>query len=117
MKKFGKKSEKNINKKNLIKIIYKKEKVHYKRMKLLFLEMENVQQKIISFPLLFIFVSIFRYAFALMHYTFEFLLFFVNKDQYKQNIKNINSKTNATINELEQKIKILRKNKNNLNLS
>jgi len=71
---------------NIFKVFFKKEKIHWKRMIKLFRELTGIGERIISFPILVVLISIFHYAFALMHFLFESVMFFSNKEQYKHNI-------------------------------
>jgi len=76
---------------SLLKIVLKKEKIHWTRMIPLFKEMEGIGGKIIAYPILVFIISVCHYAFALMHTLFESFLFVFNKKQFKENMININN--------------------------
>jgi len=71
----------------LTSIIWYKEKIHWKRMKELFNEMEGIGGKTISYIILVSLISIFHYLFSLMHIFFECYLFLFNNNRYKSNLK------------------------------
>ena len=73
----------------LLKIMLKKEKIHYKRLFGMFEHCKGFGGKAIIFPLVFIMVTIAHYCFASMHFIFETFLYFKNREQFNLNIINI----------------------------
>lgn len=73
----------------LIKIFLKKEKKHYKLMLNMFSKNNNFLQNILFVPIYVILVTIFHYLFAVTHFIFETFLYFFNREQFVENIKNI----------------------------
>lgn len=71
----------------LLKIMLKKEKVHYKRMIELFKEIDGIGGKCIAFPLMLTLITFFHYCFAFMHCGFETFLYICNRNQFDCNIK------------------------------
>jgi len=92
------------NSKTLMKLMYKKENVHYKRMIDLFHEMNDFGEKFISYPIIVILVSFFHYCFAIMHFLFELYLSIFNKIQFKQNMEVSHKKVEATLQKMKTKI-------------
>lgn len=76
-----------------IKIMLKKEVVHYKRMYQLFKMVEGFGGKCIAFPLMFILITFFHYCFAFMHFSFETFMYLCNRNQFEQNIEKLTLKT------------------------
>ena len=76
----------------LLEIVLKKEVVHWKRMWQMFSIMEGLAGKLISYPIIVALITVFHFAFAGMHLLFEIFMFFFFRDQFKQNIVNINNK-------------------------
>lgn len=74
---------------SLINISIKKEIIHWKRMRELFKDMVGIGGMLIAYPLLVITISICHYAFAIMHISFEFILFIFNRKQFKENMNKI----------------------------
>lgn len=72
----------------LLEILWNKEKIHYKRLKKCFNNMNNWSGKLIAWPLVCIIVTFFHYCFALMHFLFESFMFFYNKKQFEENMNN-----------------------------
>jgi len=73
----------------LLNITFKKELIHWNRMGELFNEMTGIGGVFIAYPILVTLVSICHYAFAIMHTSFELVLFFVNRKQFKENMQKI----------------------------
>lgn len=78
---------------NLIKIMLKKETIHYKRMCQLFKMVEGFGGKCIAFPLMFIIITFFHYCFALMHFLFETFMYLCNRNQFERNVEKLILKT------------------------
>ena len=76
----------------LINLMWRKEKIHWHRMMLLFKKMDTIGAKIISYPIIVALVSIGHYAFMLMHTSFELVLYCTNKYHFKNNLITINNK-------------------------
>lgn len=81
----------------LIKILLVKEKVHYKRMGKLFMELEDIGGKLIAYPIIFTLVTFFHYCFAFMHASFETFLYFYDKERFVVNVSNMERRINVQI--------------------
>jgi len=75
------------NIKSLLTLMFKKEKLYFKKLRLLFREMDDFGSKYISYPIIVILVTFFHYCFATMHFLFELYLSFSNRTQFEQNMK------------------------------
>ncbi len=73
----------------LLKILWSKEKIHYKRLIKCLHNIDNWPGKIIAWPLICITVTFFHYCFAIMHFLFETFMFIVNRKQFEKNIKKL----------------------------
>lgn len=74
---------------SLIKILLKKEKIHYNRMIKLFGEVENIGGKLIAFPIIFVLITFFHYCFAFMHTMFETFMYIFNRERFNINVKRL----------------------------
>ena len=69
-----------------------KDRIHYHRMKELFFEMDDLGSKFISFPIIFILITFFHYAFVGMHLLFEASLFLFANERFKLNVQTLANK-------------------------
>ncbi len=70
----------------LFKMMLIKEGKHWKLMKQLFSEMDDIGSKLISYPIIVVLVSFFHYLFSFAHFLFETVLFIFNKKQFQYNL-------------------------------
>ena len=68
-------------------ILWKKEKIHWKRTKQMFKKFPSVVGKATFGLIVVILVTIFHYAFALMHTFYEAVLFIFARDAFKANLQ------------------------------
>ena len=73
----------------LIWILWQKEIKHWSRMFDMLGAIHSVSGKLISWPILSIIISFFRYCFAGMHFLFETFLFVFNREQFNENMRNL----------------------------
>ena len=73
---------------NLAIILWKKEKVHWRRMGKVFGEYNWIGKILIALPLVII-LSLFHYAFAIMHTLFELFLFVFFKNAFRANLQQL----------------------------
>lgn len=71
----------------LLKIMLNKEKLYYNRMFSLFNKVNGIGGKLLAYPICFLFITVFHYCFALMHFLFESYLYLFNHEQFVCNIK------------------------------
>ena len=81
----------------LIELLFKKEIIHWLRMKVLFGEMEGIGAKLIAFPIIVSIITGFHYCFAGMHSLFEITMFFANRTQFRNNMKNLSVKSDKLL--------------------
>ena len=75
----------------LIKIIWLKEGVHWKRMGQLFKLVEGLLGTVLIYPFFVSLLSLFHYAFAGMHAMFEITMWMFNRNKFKRNMFEIYS--------------------------
>jgi hypothetical protein len=68
-------------------ILYKKEMIHWKRVKQMFSKFPSWISKFTFGLIVVILVTIFHYAFALMHTLYEMVLFVFARDLFKANLQ------------------------------
>jgi hypothetical protein len=73
-------------------LMYKKDGVHWRRMKDLFKEMDDIGSMFISYPIILVLISVIHYAFALMHFFFELSMYIFARDRFKMNMTNLTDK-------------------------
>jgi hypothetical protein len=73
----------------LINILYKKEIIHWKRVKEMFSKFPNWASKLTFGTIVVILVTIFHYLFAIMHTLFEIFLFIFIRDAFKANLQKL----------------------------
>lgn len=71
----------------LFTILWKKEKVHWKRVKQMFSKFPSWIGKATFGLIVVVLVTLFHYAFALMHTLYEAVLFVFAKDLFKANLQ------------------------------
>lgn len=88
----------------LLSIVLLKERIHWSRMGILWYEIgKDIGARFIAFPIIVILISISHYAFAFMHTAFETVLFFINKEQFKMNMKNVHRTSIEKLNQNKEK--------------
>lgn len=83
---------KKVNKPTLLWLMWKKDLIHWKRMRELYKEMDDLGSRFISYPIIFLIISVFHYMFAGMHFMFETYTWITNKTQFRKNMKNLTEK-------------------------
>ena len=73
----------------LLQILWKKEKIHWKRIKQLFGKFNGWAYKLTFGLIVAILVSLGHYAFALMHTLYECLLFVFARQAFKSNLQKL----------------------------
>lgn len=73
----------------LAQILWKKEKIHWKRIGQMLGRFHGWLNKITFGLVVIILVTVFHYAFALMHTLFELLLFVFMRDAFKANLQKL----------------------------
>lgn len=73
----------------LAEILWKKEKIHWKRIEQMFRRFHGWLNKATFGLIVVILVTIFHWAFALMHTLFELLLFAFMRDAFKANLQKL----------------------------
>ena len=71
----------------LLSILWKKEKIHWKRIKQMFSKFNGWVSKLSFGVIVAILVTLAHYAFALMHTLFELFLFVFMRDAFKANLQ------------------------------
>lgn len=74
---------------NLFIILWKKEKIHWKRISQLFGKFNGWASKLTFGLITALFVTIFHYAFALMHMLYECFLFVFARQTFKTNLQKL----------------------------
>jgi hypothetical protein len=73
----------------LLQILWKKEKIHWKRVKEMFGKFGGWVVKLTLGLLVIILVTIFHYMFAFMHTLFELFLFIFARNVFKSNLQKL----------------------------
>jgi hypothetical protein len=73
----------------LFTILWKKEKFHWRRMKELFKKSNSWLVKLSINLIIAMIITIFHYAFALMHTLYEIVLFIFARDLFKSNLQKL----------------------------
>ena len=73
----------------LLEILWKKEKIHWKRTKLMFGKFNGWVSKLTFGLIVAILVTLGHYAFAIMHTLFEIFLFVFMRDAFKANLQKL----------------------------
>ncbi len=81
----------------LIAVMLLKEKIHWIRMGRLFFEMDSIGAKVVTYPIIVVIITAFHYAFAGMHFMFEFVMFLLNRKQFKGNMIKLHDKAFKTM--------------------
>lgn len=71
----------------LINILYRKEIIHWKRVKEMFGKFPNWASKLTFGIIVTIFICIFHYLFAIMHTAYEIFLFIFARQLFKANMQ------------------------------
>ena len=71
----------------LIKILYKKELIHWKRVKMIFHKFNGWFGRLTWGVLIAFFITLFHYMFMFMHTLWELTLFVFNRNKFKANIQ------------------------------
>jgi len=71
----------------LITILWKKEMIHWKRIKAMFKRFGGWASKLTFGLIVAIFITLFHYAFALMHALYELILFIFFRQQIRANLQ------------------------------
>ncbi len=72
---------------SLLQILWKKEKIHWKRIKQMFGKFHGWLNKATFGFITAVFVTIFHYLFALMHTLYELFLFVFFRNAFKANLQ------------------------------
>lgn len=72
---------------NLIKILWKKELVHWRRIGVMFKRFKSWSSKLTFGLIVVILITIFHYCFAVMHTLYEMFLWVVARKAFKINIQ------------------------------
>lgn len=73
----------------LLQILWKKEKIHWKRIKQIFGKFNGWFNKLFFGLIVVIFVTIFHWLFAIMHTLYEIFLFIFIHDAFKSNLQKL----------------------------
>ena len=73
----------------LINILYRKEIIHWKRVKEMFGKFPNWTSKLTFGIIVIVLVTISHYLFAIMHTLFELFLFIFVRDAFKANLQKL----------------------------
>jgi len=73
----------------LFSILWNKEKMHWKRIKQIFGKFNNWIGKISFGFVVVVLVTVFHYAFAVMHTLYEILLFIFTRETFKRNLEKL----------------------------
>ena len=71
----------------LIRILWKKEKVHWSRLGGMWKNTSSFLDKVLIYPLVCIGITFFHYCFATMHFLFETFMYFFNRKRFERNMK------------------------------
>ncbi len=74
---------------NLISILWKKEKIHWKRIGQMFKKFNGIASKLTFGLIVAILVSIGHYAFAIMHTLYEVFLYIFARKAFKANLQKL----------------------------
>lgn len=74
---------------NLITILWKKEIVHWKRIRQMFKKFNSIASKITFGLIIAILVTIGHYAFAIMHTLYELFLYIFARKAFKANLQKL----------------------------
>jgi hypothetical protein len=74
----------------LLQILWKKEKIHWNRVKQMFDKFHGWLNKLTFGLIVIILVTAFHYIFAIMHTLYELLLFIFAKQLFKANMQKMN---------------------------
>lgn len=73
----------------LLRILWNKEGIHYRRLGKCLANMDNWPARLIAWPLICIIITIFHYCFASMHFLFESFLFLFKRKQFNSNMTSL----------------------------
>jgi hypothetical protein len=76
----------------LVNILWKKELVHWKRLKQMFTRFNSFMSKITFGFIVAILITIAHYCFAIMHTLYEIFLWIFVRDIFKENLQKISLK-------------------------
>jgi len=71
----------------LLEVLWKKEIIHWKRIKLMFKKFKSWPNKLTFGFIVAALITLAHYCFALMHTLYELLLFFFANDMFKANLQ------------------------------
>lgn len=72
---------------NLLKILWKKEKIHWVRIKQMFRKFNGIISKLTFGLIVALLVTIAHYCFAIMHTLYELFLFVVARQAFRANLQ------------------------------
>ena len=81
----------------LAQLLLKKEIVHWFRMRALFNEMDSIGAKLVTYPIIVAIITVFHYCFAGMHSLFEITMYFINREQFRLNMRNLYAKSDKVL--------------------
>lgn len=74
---------------NLLKVLWKKELIHWSRIMAMGNKYKSWLPKILAIIFIGFFISIFHYIFALMHLFYECMLYIFARKNYRENLKRL----------------------------